>query len=331
MPRRASDFDRFAKRLCKLRRPAITSSLEGHDLPLFVYSYSSRGFPDLPARYAATRNLAPVHLVSLYDVRYVLDDDVTEPDIAHQGGLRFLDSGAYEAVAPADVWEHDSCVAKSGWSRALYVETAVVSVHPGDILVSFDDYTLSLDEQIRSSWPLFDQISVPDVRRCLLVHPNGASPGELVTGVRTLAPNLDLLGITEKDIAPPWFSAVAYVRQLCRELDVTFNRYVPLHVFGCLDPQTIPLLFFAGADIFDGLAWMRYYFHDRHAYYAKEYEYVLEPAALRNPEEVARSLLEHNVEELERLRADLRYTVLTGDVARFDEHLRILQAFEKVL
>lgn len=328
MPRRASDFDRFAKHLCELRRPAITSPLGGHDLPLFVYSYSSRGFPDFPARFAATRDLAPVHLVSLYDLRHGLTSDVTERDTAHRGGLRFLDSGLFETVAPPDVWEHDAPTAKSEWSRALYVETANLSAHPGDVLVSFDDYALSLAEQIQSSWPLYDQITVPDIRRGLLVHPNGIPPSELVTTVQTLAPTLDLLGVTEKDIGPPWFEAVTYLRELRRELDTAFNRYVPLHVFGCLDPQTIPYLFFAGADVFDGLAWMRYYFHDRHTYYAKEYEYALEPGALLNPQEVARSLLAHNVEELERLRADLRYAVLTGDVARFEGPLRALQAFE---
>ncbi len=32
---------------------------------------------------------------------------------------------------------------------------------------------------------------------------------------------------------------------------------IPLHVFGSLDTVTTPLYFLAGADIFDGLTWLR--------------------------------------------------------------------------
>src|SRR5260221_13350584 len=48
---------------------------------------------------------------------------------------------------------------------------------------------------------------------------------------------------------------------------------IPIHIFGCFDPQTIPYLFFSGADIFDGLSWMRYYFRDGHSFYYREFEY----------------------------------------------------------
>jgi len=41
-----------------------------------------------------------------------------------------------------------------------------------------------------------------------------------------------------------------------------------------------------------------------------------------------RNLLGHNVEELERLRADLQYSVLTRDLSQFELCLENLQAFE---
>jgi hypothetical protein len=239
----------------------------------------------------------------------------------------------YETAAPAEPGEpgeQDRSANQFAWSSALYVETANALACPGDVLVSFDNYALSLDEQIRTSWPLYDHIAVSGIRRSLLVHPNETSPHDLVNRVHALAPNLDLLGVTEKDIGPPWFAAVTYVQALRYELDAAFDRYVPLHIFGCLDPQTIPYLFFAGADVFDGLAWMRYYFRNQHAYYAKEYEYELEAAALLDTQEVARGLLAHNVEELELLRADLRYAVLTGDIGRFETPIRALQAIEGI-
>jgi queuine/archaeosine tRNA-ribosyltransferase len=105
----------------------------------------------------------------------------------------------------------------------------------------------------------------------------------------------------------------------------------PIHVFGCFDPQTIVHLFFAGADVFDGLAWMRYYFHNGHSFYDKEFEYNAPPEQLLEPWDAAENLLRHNVEELERLRTDLRYTVLTKDVSQFEECLTSLKIFESTI
>jgi hypothetical protein len=87
-------------------------------------------------------------------------------------------------------------------------------------------------------------------------------------------------------------------------------------------------LFFSGADIFDGLAWMRHYFHDGHAFYDKEFEYSSSPETFLDPAQAVQSLLAHNVEELERLRADLRYAVLMHDLSQFAQCIKDLRAFE---
>ncbi len=140
--------------------------------------------------------------------------------------------------------------------------------------------------------------------------------------------DIDIVGLTEKDIGFPWFITASYIHQLRITLDDVLGRYVPIHVFGCFDPQTIAYLFFAGADIFDGLAWMRYYFHNGHAFYSREFEYKAPPEQLLKPWDAAKNLLRHNVEELERLRTDLRYAVLTRDVSQFEECLENLKIFE---
>ena len=36
---------------------------------------------------------------------------------------------------------------------------------------------------------------------------------------------------------------------------------IPVHVFGALDPLSVCLYFIAGAEIFDGLTWIRYAYH----------------------------------------------------------------------
>ncbi len=73
---------------------------------------------------------------------------------------------------------------------------------------------------------------------------------------------------------------------------------------------------------------MRYYFRDGHAFYDKEYEYDTSPEKLLKPDEAVRKLLAHNVEELERLRADLRYSVLTRDLSQFKKCLENLNTLE---
>ena len=45
----------------------------------------------------------------------------------------------------------------------------------------------------------------------------------------------------------------------------------PIHVFGSLDTIGTPLYFFAGADIFDGLTWLRYAFHKGKTIYKHNY------------------------------------------------------------
>jgi hypothetical protein len=46
---------------------------------------------------------------------------------------------------------------------------------------------------------------------------------------------------------------------------------IPIHVFGSLDSVTTPLYFLAGADVFDGLTWLRFAFHEGQTLYKQNY------------------------------------------------------------
>jgi len=227
-----------------------------------------------------------------------------------------------------DEWQTEQLPGQQLWSEELYIESAKNTAHEGDVLVSYDDRLLSLDDQIKKSLALFANIGVRDVKWDLLLHPNGVAPDVLAEAIADLPPDIDIIGLTEKDIGFSWFIAASYIHQLRTKLDTLLERYIPIHIFGCFDPQTIPYLFFSGADIFDGLAWMRYYFRDGHAFYGKEFEYDTSPEKLLEPDGAMRSLLAHNVEELERLRTDIRYSVLTRDLSQFVRCLENLKVFE---
>ncbi len=296
--------------------------------PLFAYSYSSRGFPDLPERYIATRDLAPIQLVSLYDVHYYLGHLAIPDPSQSRPMIRFFDSGRYEVEKVSDSWGTEQLQGLQPWSEELYVECANNIVHEGDVLVAYDDRSLGLVDQIRQSQAAFAHVGVQHIKRDLLLHPNGMAPDGLAEAIAGHAPEIDIIGLTEKDIGYPWFIATSYIARLRTKLDALFERYIPIHIFGCFDPLTIPYLFFSGADIFDGLAWMRHYFHDGHAFYGKEFEHSTSPETLLDPARAIQSLLAQNVEELERLRADLRYAVLTHDLSQFEQCVEDLKAFE---
>jgi hypothetical protein len=328
MSGRSGDSQRFVNQVCKRRQQAIQTAIGSLELPLFIYSYSSRGFPDFSERYLATKGLAPTHLVSLYDLHYHLGSlNVQEMALSPSVG-RFLDSGRYEVATTAYSWGVEGEPGKEPWTEELYTTSANRYVQPGDILVSFDDPALPLVDQIKQGLTLFEHIKVPEIKRNLLLHPNGASPESLAESIAPLLSHVDLIGLTEKDLGSPWFVAVEYVRQFRKGLDAVPGRYIPIHIFGCLDPRTLPYLFFAGADVFDGLAWMRYYFHTGHTLYAKEFEYEANPTLLDEPKKAIGALLANNIEELEKLRSDLRYAILTTDMVQFEECLDKLQALE---
>lgn len=330
MPRFPGNFQRFANKVCDDRQRSVQIEPDTYSFPLFVYSYSSRGFADLPERYRATRNLVPVQLVSLYDHHYHLSCSgmpITQEDAT---AIRFFDSGTYETEEFADTPGFHEPPGKQPWSEELYIESAKSIVRTGDVLVSYDDRSLSIVDQVKQGLVLFERAELQGIKRDLLLHPNGTPPDALAKVIIELAPDIDIIGLTEKDIGFPWFIAASYIRQLRMNLDSSLERYIPIHIFGCFDPQTIPYLFFSGADIFDGLSWMRYYFRDGHSFYYKEFEYDTQLEKLLDPKVAMQNLLGHNVEELERLRADLQYAVLTRDVSQFKICLENLQAFDLI-
>jgi hypothetical protein len=72
---------------------------------------------------------------------------------------------------------------------------------------------------------------------------------------------------------------VAFVAALRDGLD-NAGVDVPIHVFGGLDPQMTPLYCAAGADIFDGLSWLRYAFEGTAGVYDKSFVAIEYPRAV---------------------------------------------------
>ena len=72
----------------------------------------------------------------------------------------------------------------------------------------------------------------------------------------------DVVGVTEKELGDTLLDKLVLLARLRGLLDANGCTEIPIHVFGSLDPVLTPLYFMAGAEIFDGLSWLRYAYVD---------------------------------------------------------------------
>lgn len=80
--------------------------------------------------------------------------------------------------------------------------------------------------------------------------------------------HFDAIGFTEKELGYSIFERMKAIARIRTELDKT-NISIPIHIFGSLDTVSTPLYFLSGADIFDGLTWLRYSYTEAGALYLR--------------------------------------------------------------
>ena len=71
----------------------------------------------------------------------------------------------------------------------------------------------------------------------------------------------DVVGVTERELGETILDCLVEIAKLRQRLDDA-RVLSPIHVFGGLDPLFAPLYFAAGAEIFDGLGWLRYAYRE---------------------------------------------------------------------
>jgi len=73
--------------------------------------------------------------------------------------------------------------------------------------------------------------------------------------------SFDLIGLTEKELVRSMLDRMVQIARLRRAMDEVGIK-IPIHVFGSLDPISVCLYFISGAELFDGLTWIRYGYTD---------------------------------------------------------------------
>ena len=254
------------------RRALKLNGKEIERTPLLVPSFSSKGFPDVSKiiSYSSEIIEGPT-LISAYDLHY---DKISPPfDFA---SLLFLDSGGYEASKDAelsDFGERDH-VPKEWTSEMPEAQLAKWKPSVPSVMICYD--------HPKSRLPLKDQITraramAPgrvELMREILLKPETEAQtllqlDNIIAALHGLA-EFDIIGVTEKEIGNSILARMQNIARLRNALHKA-GIEIPIHVFGSLDTVTTPLYFLAGADVFDGLTWLRFAFHDGQTLYKQNY------------------------------------------------------------
>ncbi len=230
--------------------------------------------------------------------------------------LTFIDSGGYENLRNPDIlWtkERHATVLRQWPARSQAV------------MVGFDLPSPDVALQIEAVAKLLPRRKVG--RELLLKPVEGvgrSAKGGILDLVEQLKSNpealrsISVIGVTEKEAGATLRERLTTITRLRRALD-GLDGSKPLHVFGGLDPTLTPLYFLAGADVFDGLSWLRYAYVNERAEYLQPFAALTHgDMAIEDAEWLVRKA---NLAEIVRLQTRLARLVLEGRERSSDPEL----------
>ena len=252
--------------------------------PLLIPSFSSKGF-DLTRREDGSTGFSEVSqylqvfapsltetfLVSGYDIHHGLlerSKSLTSPQhfpgsIWDSPKVLFIDSGLYEYRIGADSEEPvQEMRLPQDWTEEDFCAFAARLPRKAPIaLVNWDHYG-PYEAQIAAAQAFFADHA--DFLRVCLLKPEREGGFHDIAHLGAEATRLaafDVVGVTEKELGDSVLDRMTTVAKL-HDLLVREEVEAPIHVFGALDPLYTPLYYAAGAEIFDGLSWLRYFWQD---------------------------------------------------------------------
>lgn len=248
--------------------------------PLLVPSFSSKGF-DLNNKNEseitniyniAGQYLSDTMLVSAYDIACGYMEKI---DNAHVD-LLFVDSGGYEVSSSYDlstiVYRRDMDI---DWTKQdLQKVYDDIPDHVPVVLVNYDHPNIreSIEAQAASAKSFFRRY--PNQLHTFLIKPE--KPSQKYIQIKNLISmtnklnGFDIIGFTEKELGKSVLERMESISKIRLALDDE-GIHSPIHIYGSLDPIGSILYFCAGAEIFDGLTWLRYGYHNSMACYYGNY------------------------------------------------------------
>jgi len=308
------------QKLAKLR--SINGSGVGpYETPMLVPSYSSKGFLNIKHIIKNTEPFiyGPV-LFSAYDFKHdFLPKEISFPS------LIFFDSGGYEAQKEADLSEYfDSLSAEykdcHGWSEKKF-EEAVKDFQPlvPIVHISYDHpkRRIPIPEQVAAALKFGEPTS--QLCRELLIKPSTdrkfLDMDEVNAHVKKYAP-FAVIGVTEKELGSSLLDRMTNVARLRQALQAAHLDSTPIHVFGSLDTISTLLYFVMGADVFDGLTWLRYGYDKGRTVYRHEYA-ANNFAPNKLTQDADEQCLRMNYNYLQEMELQMKAYITTGEFSSF--------------
>lgn len=257
-------------------------------------------------------HLQEAFLISSYDIFF---EHFNQPEqYFASGAFIFVDSGGYELASDFDsseprVFPHAPKPFTAEDYRSVLTDLKKIKSRIPFVVTSFDWDTKQtpIENQIQTAQGLFRQF--PDWLHNILLKPHDPTGevlnvDEVIRHVEKLRA-FDIVGVTEKELGKNLIGrlkGIAKLRKAMNEAGVD----APIHVWGGLDPVMTPLYFFAGAEVFDGVSWLRYAYNDGVAVNRECYG-VLSQHGLETPIDQAVLLcMNSNITALQRLATNLR-------------------------
>lgn len=262
--------------LARKLKIADKKGFEAGRTPMLVPSISSRVTLDIPEILDSVSEIVqggPI-LLSAYDHECYTSNQLSFPSII------FLDSGGYECSRDKDVSEIGYYNYKpKSWTREMHSEVIDKWESPiPTVAVSYDhpNERMSTKAQIDDALLFFK--TRPHLISEIIIKPETTAskrikPENVISHIHALK-QFDIIGFTEKELGYSILDRMTSIGQIRKALDDA-KITIPIHIFGSLDTVTTPLFFLAGADIFDGLSWLRFIYDNGDTFYGGSYGPVL--------------------------------------------------------
>jgi hypothetical protein len=308
------------------RRALKLNGQEIERTPLLIPSFSSKGFPEVDNIIKYCSELIDgVMLVSAYDLHY---GKVKPP--FNFPSLIFLDSGGYEASKDTELSDFGDKEHKpKPWTQAMH-EAQLANWKPRvpTVLISYDHPRERLPikaqvERAKAMAPGRD-----GYLREILLKPETAAQrflqmANIIKNVHRLE-DFDVIGVTEKEVGNSIFDRMKHIAELRRALEKV-GLETPIHVFGSLDTITTSMYFLAGADIFDGLTWLRFAFHEGKTIYKHNYGAIKFGISIKS-EVIDGKCWNDNYYYLSEMQLEMRRYLNSNDISVFGSRADLFQA-----
>lgn len=292
--------------------------------PLVVPSFSSKGFSDVEKILKTMEEaITDCLLVSAYDVYYnYIPSSITFPEVV------FVDSGGYECSKDTELsdlgyLEHHPQL----WNQRLYEDALKKWTYDvPTVLISYDHpkERATVATQVKRAAVLFHgRKAITE----LLIKPETEASRYLK--IESVLRNIskfaafDILGFTEKELGNNLLSRMVNIARVRLAL-MKRQLNIPIHIFGSLDPITTPLYFLAGADIFDGLTWLRLAYKDGVSIYTHNFAAMTIGSQIHD-DQVQPRVWFSNYYAMQELQRGMRNFLNAREFRRFGQHSELFE------